>query len=397
MKLEPRKSFKGIIKVLDIINPFLIILSIIGLYLEYSSLKVYVLQPNKIISVMFVVDFALRLLAFNPSQYFTKAYGWVDFLASLPGIFFFLDNTPLFSIFKVIRVGRFFKIIRILRFLRVFNFLKRMKSDSIWIQDRIMKTGVTIVLIFVVGIVTIDSRVFNSLKDREVDSIESIYSAVSGDLDSLLEEKESILYLIEDNIIYDRNREIINDFETINKLLIDEIETYITVSFSSDNFLFLNSIELPKEGVIIPFGALVSYQNQIMLTLLTTLLGILTAIIFYMGFVFARDIQIVQLIIDSYEAGDDLLLKQEAERYRDEDGELKVNYDDSELINLLKVCASKEVDSSNDVMLMNLAGMMDNNIEEESNSSEDLEFIAEKTIKKLTPAIVKYIKKELKH
>ncbi len=414
MVIHPRENFKNIIKVLDMINPFLIIISIIGLFCEYTFLKQWVLTPNKIISILFVFDFALRLISFNPISYFVRGYGWVDFLASLPGIFFFLDNTPLFAVFKIIKVGRFFKIIRILRFLRVFNFLKRMKSDSVWIQDRIMKIGVTIVMIFVVGIIIIDNKVITSLTERETKIIDAQYIGTGHDISQLLEIREDILFYTIDSVIYYRNGEVLNDYSVITALLASELNTYLVILLEEGIYSPVEGLVMPIDGIVIPQGVIGDYQNSIMLALLTTLLIILTVIIFYMGFVFAKDMQIIQLIVDSFDAGDDFLLQHEAEKYRDENGELNISPDDSELINLLKVSTkvTSGLGGASDDLLMGLAGLQGDSVSDTSGESSDLsyitksledkienssKFLVEDTVKRLTPAIIKFIKKELKH
>ena len=157
MQVLPRKGFEFPIRILDMINPVLVLLSITGLFLEYTPIKAWVIPVNQAFDLIFVFDFLLRLVCHRPKEYFVKGYGWVDFLASIPGFTLLLQYTPMFAIFKFVRIGRFFKIIRVLRFLRVFGFLKRMKNESPWIQDRIMKIGVSIVLVFVAGIFLMES------------------------------------------------------------------------------------------------------------------------------------------------------------------------------------------------------------------------------------------------
>lgn len=409
MIIHARDNFKKLIKLLDIFNPFLIIISIIGLFCEFTSLKEIVLLPNKIISILFVFDFVLRIISFKPKDYFFHGYGWVDFIASLPGIFFFLNNTPLFTVFKIIKVGRFFKIIRILRFLRVFNFLKKMKSDSVWIQDRIMKIGITIVMVFVFGIIIIDNLVVNALIETESRVVSSQFDAIGGDINQLLHLRDDIVFITQDSVLYTPNFEIVNNYNLLTDLMASELESYIVVSFSNDTFTLLDGLDLPNDGIIIPYGKITDYQNNIMLALLTTLLVILTVMIFYMGFVFAKDMQIIQLIIDSFDAGDDLLLRQEAEKYMDENGDLIIDADENEMINLLKVTAirSDVSSSNNDDMLLGLAGIdsISNNNSDINEIIDNLEykieenskFLVDDTIKRLTPAIIKYIKKELKH
>ncbi|MBN2617865.1 MAG: hypothetical protein JXR64_06070 [Spirochaetales bacterium] len=393
MIVNPKENFKPLITFLDKINPILIIISIIGLFMEYTSFKAFVLLPNKIISILFVIDFLIRIISFDPVKYFIYGYGWVDFLASMPGIFFFLNNTPLFTVFKIIKVGRFFKIIRILRFLRVFSFLKKMKADSVWIQDRIMKIGITIVLIFIIGIIFIDSTVDKLLTENEILQIENEYINLQNDIFQLMKNNNEIVYILTDRVLYDRNGNIINDYTVINNLMADELENYLLVSFSENQFVTKNNLELPFEGIIKKYSDFSNYQNIIMIGLLTTLLTILTIMIFYMGFVFAKDIQVIQLIIDSFDADDDLLLKQEGDKLRSDDGIISIDPNDNEILNLLKaaVIKSESSSSNNDDLFMNIATGIGVNNEIDTNE------LIEETIKKLTPAIVKYIKKELKH
>jgi len=412
--ITPRRHFKKLIWFIDLINPFLVLLSIIGLFMEFSDLKIYVVTLNKLISIIFVIDFAIRILAYNPIEYLTKGYGWIDFLASLPGIFFFLNNTALFTIFKIIKVGRFFKIIRILRFLRVFSFLKKMKSDSVWIQDRIMKIGITVVMIFVVGIITIDNVVLKYITLIEYDSVNSEYN-IENDIFELKKYRNDIVYYVNNKTIFNRDLAIVSDTSEIKNVIESEITNFLIIPLSNNIFTIEGNISLPETGLIINGDKITIFQNRVMLLLLTTLLLILIVIIFYMGFIFAKDMQIVQLIVDSFDADDSLLLNQKAEEYRDENGELIIMDNENEIISLLKASALQLSKNSknNDDLLLDLAGIgiKNNNIddiEKESNllkifndKIDSLEinnrYLVEDTVKRLTPAIIKYIKKELKH
>jgi hypothetical protein len=233
--------------VLDAANPFLVLLSIIGLFMEYTPLRAFADIPNATISVIFVADFALRLMAYPFRDYFLKGFGWVDFLASVPGLLVLLSGTPLLNVIKVVRIGRFFRIVRALRFLRAFDFLKRMRGDSAWIQERVMQTGVSIVLTYVAGIMVLDLAI------------------------------------------------------------------------------------LGRPGF--PEGS----ADAIMLILLGTLLAVLVIIIFYMGYIFAKDMSVVQLIVDSIDADDYSLLKAEAAKLKDGFGSLSVEEGESEMVSLLKM------------------------------------------------------------
>lgn len=408
MMLKPRKGFRLIVKILEFINPFLVIFSIIGLFMEYTYLKQYVVPVNQIISIIFVFDFLLRLAAHNPFKYFVKSYGWVDFLASLPGFMLFLGSTPLLSMFKIVRIGRFFRIIRILRFLRVFNFLKKMKSDSSWVQDRIMQIGVTIVLISVVGIVFVDNRVQRYLIDLKYQSVVDEYEALNNNIGKLMGNHDEIALYVLDSKVYNRYRSPINNIKQLKENLSDDMENHLVIPFNMDSFSFSEELDLPTKGIIMHEGVIREYHNTVMLLLLTTLLVILTVIIFYMGFKFARDMQVVQLVIDSFDAGDYMLLTQESEQYRNENGELKIESGESEIISLLKVSANMATANNQVSTGVMFSGLGNIDSEEDDNFSfmkdinEHLDSIDKKidtsserlikeTIKKVTPAITKYI------
>ena len=251
MNLSARKGFRSLIRVLDAINPVLVALSVVGLFLEYTAIAPYVGLANNVVSMFFIFDFLVRLAAFPAADYFFRSFGWVDFLAGLPGLFVFIEGSSLFSVFKVVRIGRFFRIIRVLRFLRAFDFIKKMRGDSAWIQERIMQIGVSVVLIFVSGLILMDLFIFS---DPAFAVGEAAY-------------------------------------------------------------------------------------RGIMISLLATLLAILVVLIFYMGSVFAKDMRILQLIIDSADAEDYLLLVAEAEPLKDEFGGLSLEDGELETVSLLKMAA----------------------------------------------------------
>lgn len=383
MYIEVRPGFKKIMAIVDAANPFLVILSIIGMFMDYTSLSYYVYLPNQIISLLFVADFLIRFVSHNPVKYFNKGYGWVDFIASLPGFMFFLGNTPLLNVFKFLRIGKFFKIIRILRFLRIFNFLKRMKNDSPWVQDRIMQVGVVIVLIFVSGIVYIDSSIERFLLTKSSKELQNSYLASNKNLGNILYHYKGIEFYTLGNKIYRGDRTVVDKIPNSEYNLIEiELDGDILVYFNQDQLL--------------------GFQNSIMIAMLSTLLVILVVMILYMGYNFAKDVQIIQLVIDSLEASDNLLLKQESQEYEDENGDLEINEHDSELINLLKVATNALPDNAIDEGF--LLGEESVEISDVLNKIDDLDNrlddhntrIVKETIKRVLPGILTYIDKHYK-
>ncbi|MFW5799270.1 MAG: ion transporter [Spirochaetota bacterium] len=160
MQLDVREPLKKSMSVVDFLNPYIVIISIIGLILEYTSVPDYVpflVYFNQGVDVYFLLEFIFRMIAYTSAKkYFTKNYGWVDMLAGIPGLMVFFGGGGLLGLVKITRVGKFFKMIRILRFLRMFSFMKKMKSDSPYIQDRLMKTGVSTVLVVIAGLFLVD-------------------------------------------------------------------------------------------------------------------------------------------------------------------------------------------------------------------------------------------------
>lgn len=383
MYIEIRPGFRKIMAVVDAVNPFLVILSIIGMFLDYTQLSYAVFFPNQIISLLFVVDFLIRFISHNPVKYFNKGYGWVDFIASLPGFMFFLGNTPLLNVFKFLRIGKFFKIIRILRFLRIFNFLKKMKSDSPWVQDRIMQVGVVIVLIFVSGIVFIDTSIESFLISRHSNELKSAYGISGSNLGSVLVEYNEVLFYTIEEENYKADRTGVENIPY-------DLYNLVKVDLDSSHSIFYNQ------------DILIGFQNRVMIMLLGILLLILVTMILYMGYNFAKDVQIIQLVIDSLEAKDNMLLKQESLGYENDSGDLVVNEHDSELVNLLKVATLSLPDNAIDESIFTnsddsveievISRIDDLEVSLSNNSSE----IVKETIKRVLPGILKYIDKHYK-
>jgi hypothetical protein len=251
MNLQARPGFRRLVGLLDAANPVLVGLSVVGLFIEYTPAAPWAVVPNNLVSMLFLFDFLVRLAAFPAGDYFFRSFGWVDGLASLPGAFVFFEGADILAVFKVVRIGRFFRIIRVLRFLRAFDFIKKMRGDSAWIQQRIMQTGVAVVLLYVAGLILMEVAVFAD----------------------------------------------------------------------------------PA------FAPAAPAYNGIMLCLLGTLVAILVVLIFYLGAVFAKDMRIVQLIIDSADAEDYGLLAAEAEPLKDGDGAFRVEEGELETLSLLKMSA----------------------------------------------------------
>jgi hypothetical protein len=328
MIVAPRRGFEAPVRIADAINPFIVLLSIVGLFLEYSPIKATVLPFNKALDIIFVADFIVRLACHRPLRYLAKGYGWVDLLASLPGFMLLFAYTPLFAIFKLVRIGRFFKIIRVLRFLRVFNFLKKMKSESPWIQDRVMKVGVSIVLCFVVGISLADLGSKAALEATRAEAWKSEWSAARGDLTRLAAGSPGLFALREGESFRDSAGVPRSDGRAAwEAALSDEARWAMEVPLqagSSDALLVFADDLMPR-------------HDQLMVLLLSTLVALLLVVIFYLGAVFAQDMAGVHLIIDSIEAEDLQLLRQEA--LRAGGGSLSLVPGESELESLLKAVA----------------------------------------------------------
>ena len=337
MILKPRKGFSFIVKIIDFFNPLIVLLSIAGLILEYTQYKEYVLYPNRIIDIIFVADFLFRLLSFPSGKYFFKAYGWVDFLASIPGFTVFMQFGGYFGLFKVMRIGRFFKIIRVLRFLRIFSFLKKMKGDSAFIQERIMKIGVTIVIVFVTGLGVTDYFMTEALTDLKKENISSVMELSRGKVSKLAERLDNVVYYTEKGTLFSSDGNKSDLFSDYEEKLNNSNRWYIELRFS-ENTIDYDGTYIPVEGILVSADDIMLKHDNIMLIMISSLIMILIILIFYIGYIFAKDMKIVQLINDSVDAEDYWLLKEEAKKYS-ESGELAVEEGEDEIISLIKMAA----------------------------------------------------------
>jgi hypothetical protein len=334
---KPRHGFVTAVRVIDAVNPFLIVLSVIGLLAEFTEFRALVFLPNQVISVLFALDFLIRLAAYPPGAYFFRNYGWVDFLASLPGFLIFLQSTPLLGVLKTVRIGRFFRIIRILRFLRAFDFIKRMKGDSPWIQQRIMQIGVSVVLIFVAGTIVFDGVARSSFESTAAAELRKEFRLRGNDLAALLDARPEIVFYATNGILHDRGGVPVADLSRYETALFGETNSGLEIAFSESFVSPDGRVRFPAEGVLIDASGILTAYDSLMLILVSTLLLILVVLIFYCGYIFAKDMRIVQLVVDSLDADDYSLLIHETEHLIEESGEPVLAEGDDELTALLKM------------------------------------------------------------
>ncbi|MEK6795340.1 MAG: ion transporter [Spirochaetota bacterium] len=339
-----------LVKAADAVNPYIVMVSIAGLILEFTPLKTVLvsgvpvlIMVNHVIDIIFVLDFVVRMATLPIRQYFFKGYGWIDLLASIPGIaLIFQGAMSFFATFKVTRIGRFFKIIRLLRFLRIFSFLNRMKGDSAFVQERIMKIGVSIVLVFIVGIALTDHFTYEHLIDLRVSAVQQKNEAFNRDVGmTRMFYGQKVLFYTEDGAVYSRDGSAVTDQKEIEHLfhrVHGEIEWNVVVPLSSSSFIAAPHVKLPLTSIVITSNDLMFKHDVIMLILIATLVGILLVIIMYMGYIFAHDMRHVHLIIDSIDANDYMLLEEEA-RGLSPDGSLAVIEGEDEIRSLVKMTA----------------------------------------------------------
>ena len=311
MNLKPGKGFAWLAGLADFFNPYIIIASIAGLILEYTVYKTYVLGINRIIDFLFVIDFMIRLISFPAKKYFFRNYGWVDMLACIPALSAFMHYGQYFGLFKVMRIGRFFKIIRILRFLRIFSFLKKMKGDSLYIQERIMKIGVAIVIVFVFGIALVDIVLTENLMQNSSDYYKKIYELSRKKVDITAERDSRIIYYTDNLKLYTPDGTEISGVNDYLSKRNAADRWYIEVNFSNQ-VVESGGALFPVKGILADGYDIMVQHDRIMLILVSSLIGIILLLIFYAGYIFAKDMKIVQLVNDSFDAGDYWLLREEA-------------------------------------------------------------------------------------
>ncbi len=364
MILQAKKPFQGIMKIVEAVNPYIVLISIVGLCLDYTPIKNYVAVPNQVVDIIFVVDFLLRMLAFPPKRYFFKGYGWVDLLAAIPGITAILSiifasskgAVSALRIFKTLRIGKFFKIVRILRFLRIFNFLKKMKSDSLFIQDRIMKIGVSIVLVLIFGVMFIDSTNSKNLTDLKADKIILTHKlSDGGEISNKQLANLGFVALNRNNSEYLKlvNGQWKNITANEYDLLHFQEDTYYETSLKKgDN---------TKTFILFDTKDVVAKHDQIMLIIVLSIIALLIVIIFYIGFVFAKDIRVVQLINDSFDAEDYLLLNAEYDEIVNKTGSEEPQPGEDEIVSLLKIIG-KYAQRMDDSMQSELSSLGSSNL-----------------------------------
>ncbi len=319
MDTEIKERFKTIMKYVDLINPYIVLLSIVGLVFEYTVLKDTFININKVFDILFVIDFLIRSISIPFRMYFFRGYGWVDFLAAIPGFLILIDAGGVLSLMKVVRIGRFFKIIRILRVLRIFSFLKKMKSDSTFIQERLMKTGTSIVLTLIVAISLVDYMLMENLIDNRTREMKLLSKKAPSELEQYKYmyakiDGKNIIPINADKIMYKTKDELLQS----NHNLID--------------------IELDGKEYIVNFHDIILKQHDpILLTLVLALICLLFIILFYIGFIFAKDMRVVHLIIDSIDAEEYVLLNEEVRRVEETDGSIDIVDGEDEIRSLLKM------------------------------------------------------------
>ncbi len=349
MQLEVKNSLKKIMSIVDLVNPYVVIVSIIGLILEYTGLARFspLIYINQAIDVYFLLEFLFRITAYKSAgNYFVKNYGWVDLLAAIPGIMVPVQaltsamkgSNKLLGIVKLTRVGKFFKMIRILRFLRVFNFMKKMRSDSLYIQDRLMKIGVSTVLVVIVGLFFVDLMNYNNLIALEQEKL-TAYINAEKESDNFKDKFVEKLHLFDIQAFYDGEKyyklEKTGDADTHNKAEIEENKFYSILN--SLDTIEVNLKEFPDMIFVLNAHMPRHFHNSIMLTLVLTLVVLLLLQLFYVGLILAKDVRVVQLLIDSIEADDYFLVNEEKRQVEEEYGSLEIREGDDEILSLRKV------------------------------------------------------------
>ncbi len=339
MSIKAKRGFAPLVAAIDFINPYIVLLSIAGLVLEYTALKEHVTGFNRIIDIIFILDFTIRIISFPAAKYFFRSYGWVDFLACIPGLAVFFQYGQYFGLFKVVRIGRFFKIIRVLRFLRIFSFLKKMKGDSVFIQERIMKIGVSVVLVFVAGLAVSDIFLTEYLIEGKTEYYNKIYSLSRNKVDAVAERDQRVVYYTDNLKLYSRDNGVSQDFTDYLEKLGSSGNWFIEVNFTGQ-VLDYNGRKIPLRGILADGSDIMRQHDSIMMILVLSLIGILVLIIFYVGYIFAKDMRIVQLVNDSFDAQDYWLLKEEAKNVTSAaDADSQSAEDEDEIITLLKKAA----------------------------------------------------------
>jgi len=290
-----------------------------------------------------------------------------------------------------------------------------MRADSVWVQDRIMKTGVSIVLVFMVGIVTLDLSLQTGLQSITRNFYLELEETTSAEA---LAARSEILFFSRGGSLFSgalTGEKTRKEGQTLAQGWVEARDSalhyYMEVPLNSGRFSPDGILSLPTDGLLIDAYDTLRTHEIVMTIVIASLLAVLLVIMFYMGVVFARDARTLQLVVDSYDAEDYFLLQEEATNRGFVDDHLLIDPTENEMDNLLKAAVSgaerlsaSTSDTSFDPFGTNESDEQD--VSTLSRKIEDLEYrleglLAEKnenlikeTIQKLTPILVRYMKNQ---
>jgi hypothetical protein len=290
-----------------------------------------------------------------------------------------------------------------------------MRADSVWVQDRIMKTGVSIVLVFMVGIVTLDLSLQAGLQTITKNFYLELQETSSA---GTLATHSEVLYFTRGGSLFpgalageNAGDPSLSPAQQWVEARDSVLHYYMEVPLSSGRFSPDGVLSLPADGLRINADDTLRTHEIVMTIVIASLLVVLLVIMFYMGAVFARDARTLQLVVDSYDAEDYFLLQEEATNRGFVDEQLLIDPSEDEMDNLLKAAVSgaERLSASTSDTSFDPFGAIETDEQDLGalgRKIEDLEYrleglLAEKneslikeTIQKLTPVLVRYMKNQ---
>jgi hypothetical protein len=198
-----------------------------------------------------------------------------------------------------------------------------------------MKIGISIVLVFVGGIFVTDTITLNALSDLKGAEYHQLYKQGVAPQEMVASHPQ-VLYYTSEGKIYDRQDRLVEP-KVYETAVNDQVDLSLEFVFHPESLTTAEGYRIPMESILVASPEVSESHDNVMLTLISTLVVLLLILMFYVGFLFAKDMKTVQLINDSIDAEDYLLLNEQVKAQQDSHGQLVLGAEDDELAGLLKM------------------------------------------------------------
>jgi hypothetical protein len=222
-----------------------------------------------------------------------------------------------------------------------------------------------------------------------------------------------VLFFTKDGKIFDRQGKAVDaaGARAYDAAVNDDVTLNLEIALSPDFLTTASGQKVPVTGLVVAAPDVEIDHDNLMLVLVSTLVVLLVLIIFYVGTLFAKDMRVVQLIIDSVDADDYLLVNEEAKALQDDEGQLVLVEGEDEIRSLLKMVgkltlARAEADpwatvhddplATVDQRLARIEALLESRIVLDEGGTEALVKRASlQAVRSAVPSVVNYLKEKL--